>query len=680
MCLSRKPIPIRLFPMALAASALFYCGVFASAQTVSSFPLPNANANPSAIAAGPDGALWFTEIGPLDTHNNPVGPAKIGRISTAGAITEFAIPTANSDPTSIVAGSDGALWFTEKTANNIGRITTLGVVTEYAIPTASSSPLTIAAGPDGALWFTEQTGNKIGRITTAGAITEFAVPTASSQPYGITAGPDGALWFTEQSARKIGRITTGGSVTDAPLGTSVGAGSITTGPDGNLWTVSAYQINHISTSGVVTSFGSYIGMPSPNYTSIAAGPDGAMWMTVAQEAYTSVARISVSDNLLPIGFFSQSVVPSAIALGPDGAMWFTAVPITFTSGVSEIGRISTAMNTLTISEMGSGRVTSSPSGIDCGTTCSGSFFTNSAVTLTATTGSYNSIFAGWSGGGCAGTAPCTVTLTADTTVTATFTAQTNSTISLVAAVLPSSRSFQMGGAAANVFATIINAGGGNGVTCFPAVAGNVPLNLTYQTTDPRTNALTGTSNTPVNIPQGGSQTFVLAITPTATFAPTDFAFNFYCANANPAAWISGVDTLLLSSSIFPTPDVIASVATPTGDGIIDIPGTGGTNAFVVATDNVGASAAITASADTGNVTLPVAITTCQTDPATSVCLASPGSSVATTIDTGETPTFGIFVTANGAVPFSPAANRIFVRFKDASGATRGLTSVAVRTQ
>ena len=41
------------------------------------------------------------------------------------------------------------------------------------------------------------------------------------------------------------------------------------------------------------------------------------------------------------------------------------------------------------------------------------------VTLTAAAGT-NSNFVGWSGGGCTGTIPCTVTLTAATTVTATF--------------------------------------------------------------------------------------------------------------------------------------------------------------------------------------------------------------------------------------------------------------------
>ena len=50
------------------------------------------------------------------------------------------------------------------------------------------------------------------------------------------------------------------------------------------------------------------------------------------------------------------------------------------------------------------------------------------------------------------------------------------------------------------------------------------------------------------------------------------------------------------------------------------------------------------------------------------------------INANATPTFGIFVQSNGTVPFDPAANRIFVRFKDGDNVTRGSTSVAVRTQ
>ena len=72
---------------------------------------------------------------------------------------------------------------------------------------------------------------------------------------------------------------------------------------------------------------------------------------------------------------------------------------------------------------GSGTVTSSPSGISCGTTCSRSFSGGTTVTLSAVPAS-GSVFAGWSGAGCTGTGSCTVQINNHVTVTATFNTST----------------------------------------------------------------------------------------------------------------------------------------------------------------------------------------------------------------------------------------------------------------
>jgi hypothetical protein len=65
-------------------------------------------------------------------------------------------------------------------------------------------------------------------------------------------------------------------------------------------------------------------------------------------------------------------------------------------------------------------VTSSPAGINCGTSCSGSFAGGANVTLTATP-AFGSTFAGWSGA-CTGTQACTVSMSGARDVTATFVA------------------------------------------------------------------------------------------------------------------------------------------------------------------------------------------------------------------------------------------------------------------
>jgi hypothetical protein len=77
--------------------------------------------------------------------------------------------------------------------------------------------------------------------------------------------------------------------------------------------------------------------------------------------------------------------------------------------------------TLTIGRAGSGAgiVTSSPAGIDCGTTCNANFGYSAQITLTAVASS-GSVFSGWSGEGCSGTGSCQVSMTQSRTVTATF--------------------------------------------------------------------------------------------------------------------------------------------------------------------------------------------------------------------------------------------------------------------
>jgi len=82
--------------------------------------------------------------------------------------------------------------------------------------------------------------------------------------------------------------------------------------------------------------------------------------------------------------------------------------------------------------IGSGTISSTPLGIDCGTTCSGDFEQGTMVSFNAATAP-RSVFVGWSGGACSGAVPtCTVLINANQTVTATFTIpNTNWTLQFV---------------------------------------------------------------------------------------------------------------------------------------------------------------------------------------------------------------------------------------------------------
>ena len=335
----RKNKPSRLFGVeGLDSHRLERRALLALGVTSFAIPLV-AIVQPQGITTGSDGNLWFTES----------AARAIGRMTTAGTLTQFTLPEAPSpagspagtartpvEPEAITAGPDGALWFTTD-SSLIGRISSDGTITEFPASGLGSSTSAIVTGPDGALWFTGIPG-EIGRITTAGKLTEYALPQisppAGSAPgtsgtealaTGITVGPDGALWFGGVPD-EVGRITTAGVVTELAAGSGTTPDAITTGPDGALWfTGSSNQVGRITTAGVVTEYsapGAFpIGPAVPSESqAIMVGPDGALWFT---DEGGTIGRMTTA------GAFTMFSVPGSFAQitglvqGPDGNLWFT---------------------------------------------------------------------------------------------------------------------------------------------------------------------------------------------------------------------------------------------------------------------------------------------------------------------------------------------------------------------
>jgi streptogramin lyase len=203
-------------------------------RTFTEFVPANRVGGVNSVAAGSDGAMWFTMVYWVNAHRR----AAIGRIDASGAIAKFPLP-GRSGPGAIVAGPDGNLWFTESGGGKprIGRITPAGRLTHFRFP-RGRWPTSIAAGPDGNLWFGEVTGGAsvVGRITPAGAIRQLRVP-ARGSTLDVTPTPDGNVWFTapiEGGPMGLGSIaTTTACVKATPCETDVDALGVD--DEGQLW-------------------------------------------------------------------------------------------------------------------------------------------------------------------------------------------------------------------------------------------------------------------------------------------------------------------------------------------------------------------------------------------------------------------------------------------------------------
>ena len=128
------------------------------------------------------------------------------------------------------------------------------------------------------------------------------------------------------------------------------------------------------------------------------------------------------DGVRVLGPVASAARPNAIWMGnPVFTHWGSGDWTDFTLDSVRVTDLSTATYQLDVTKAGagSGIVTSTPSGIDCGSTCSASFDGGTQVTLSAAA-SANATFSGWSGAGCSGTADCVVMMDQVRSVTATF--------------------------------------------------------------------------------------------------------------------------------------------------------------------------------------------------------------------------------------------------------------------
>jgi streptogramin lyase len=252
---------------------------------ITNYTVPGPNGQliePWDIALGPDGNLWFTEL----------GQDKIGRITPSGTIKAFKTINGGA-PMQIAAGPDGYLWYTEEgVGNHIFKISTDGATQVDYLVSVGAGLADINPGPDGNMWFTDQGLTQVGWVNTSGSSSVEWPVSAGANPTGISAGPDGNLWFTEPGIDNIGQITPSGSAyNEAPIPTP-GAGTffgITPGADGNMWfsesdgnNIGVTQPQNVTRSTIEWCCNRVF---IPNETHVPDRGDTVTWMTLSPQIH-----------------------------------------------------------------------------------------------------------------------------------------------------------------------------------------------------------------------------------------------------------------------------------------------------------------------------------------------------------------------------------------------------------
>lgn len=332
--------------------------------TLSVLAVPTPYVLPGQIVRGSDGNLWFPAIAYQHFATNQPSGA-IGNLSPSGQFHLFPLPDLNSYPTAMTFGSDGSIWFAAVQGNGtlafnrdgpasftggfseIGHMTQQGQFQFFPLPSPNINVTSIAAGSDSNLWFTEYLTvpgpihPQISRMTPAGVFSDFPViaPFADGFLHQIITGPDGNLWFSleggdanNNAVGALGRVTTQGAISIVSLGKFAVPVDMTVGPDHNLWFTTTFGVGRVTPNEQVRLFVPKVSAGDYLYPGgITTGPDGALWFATAN---VEVGRVTTNGAFsfypLPYAAYFDNGSSSTtagdlkgIVLGADGTFWLT---------------------------------------------------------------------------------------------------------------------------------------------------------------------------------------------------------------------------------------------------------------------------------------------------------------------------------------------------------------------
>ena len=295
------------------ALSLQTAALAAPAGMLKQFKVPTADSQPRAITSGSDGNRWFTE-GTEFTG----APAKIGRITSAGAVTEFPVDCNGCIITDIARGPGDTLYFTSNDAS-LGSINTAGQqLASVPLPNSSALGGNLAVHGDD-VWITDFNNDSLWRYNiTSGQFTQLPVP----EPADVAVDGLGTVWFTAPLDGAIDRLDPAtGTVASTDAGGLIPR-ELAVATDGQVWFTARFtpqgvgRLDPDTNPHVVTTF------PLTNVgpEGIAASPDGSMWFT-----QTTKGNIASIDNA---GVITETKTvrgsePFGITVAANGDPWYT---------------------------------------------------------------------------------------------------------------------------------------------------------------------------------------------------------------------------------------------------------------------------------------------------------------------------------------------------------------------
>lgn len=277
----------------------------------------------NSVAALPGGVVYATEDITSDTHS-------LIRLSPSGHVSTLPLPTAGAEGSSMIAGPDGDGWFVEtsqdSSVNAIGRVTPGGQISEFPLPDATipesdgitimvpATPVQVVAGPSQTVWVAVSDGvdvlNAQGQV-----IRTLSYPDAYGYPEGLAVGGDGTAWVATGQTYAVA-ISPDGVVSTPAMPAGMTADNAGVGPGGVVYLMSEGGLysglwqadgpggpRGIPFTVNVRGLGSHASIASNGLEAIAPGPARTLWISA------SLMSIGSTNGLVTVDLAGRCIVP-----------------------------------------------------------------------------------------------------------------------------------------------------------------------------------------------------------------------------------------------------------------------------------------------------------------------------------------------------------------------------------
>jgi outer membrane protein assembly factor BamB len=368
----------------------------------------------SSPAIGADGTIY---VGSLDSTLHAVNPNGTFKWSYATGGSIYSSPAIGADGT-IYVGSDDHKLHAINSDGTLKWAYTTGERIESS-PAIGADGTIYVGGVDSKLYAINPKGTLKWAYNTRGVGFYYSSPAIGANGTIYVGSLDAKLYAVNPNGSLKWSYTTGNMINSSP---AIGAdGTIYVGSDGSK----LYAINPVGTLKWAYTTGDRI------KSSPAIGADGTIYVGSLDHKLHAIN----TDGTLKWAYTTENQIDlSSPTIGADGTIYVgSGDNKLYAFSSSSPGLVNSSwpmfhhdlkhtgaapLPTLTVTKSGTGTVTSSPSGIDCGTACTEDYAKGAKVTLTPVP-DYGFIFTKWIGD-CKGKGKCVTTLSADKSIEAVF--------------------------------------------------------------------------------------------------------------------------------------------------------------------------------------------------------------------------------------------------------------------